>query len=78
MFYAKAVETKNIVALSTLAFAQENRMEEMADEMVKLLNYRATHLDAIVKFKFCVFRNLYGLIKTEVYLNFALRSILYR
>ena len=40
-----------IVALSTLETAQANGTESMEDTMIKLLNYCATHLEAMVRHK---------------------------
>jgi len=51
LFYARAVDNTMLVALGTLAAAQSKGTEATMDAAVHLLNYAASHPDAIVRFR---------------------------
>ena len=48
LFYARAVDSTMLVALGTLASAQSKGTEATAQAATQLLNYCATHPDAVV------------------------------
>jgi hypothetical protein len=50
LYYTRAANPTMLVALSTLASAQAQGISANADAMHKLLDYRATHPDAEVRF----------------------------
>jgi hypothetical protein len=50
LYYARAVDSTMLVALGSLASAQTNGTEAIAVALTQLLNYAATHPDAIVRF----------------------------
>jgi hypothetical protein len=51
LYYARAVDNTMLVALSTLAAAQTKGTEQTAEACTKLLNYAATHPNAVVRYK---------------------------
>jgi type IV secretory pathway VirB2 component (pilin) len=48
LFYARAVDNTLLVTLNDLASAQSNGTEAVLSQITQLLNYCATHPDAIV------------------------------
>ena len=50
LYYARAVDSTMLVALGTLASAQTKGTEQTMEALVHLLNYAATHPDAVVRF----------------------------
>jgi hypothetical protein len=50
VYYARAVDSTMLVALSAIASAQANGTEQTVDKVVQLLNYAATHPDATVRY----------------------------
>ena len=50
LFYARAIDSTMLVALGTLASAQTKGTEATMKAAINLLNYAATHPDAIVRF----------------------------
>ena len=50
LFYARAVDNTLLVALNDLASAQSQGTESVLSEVTQLLNYCATHPDAVVRF----------------------------
>jgi hypothetical protein len=50
LYYARAVDNTMLVALSSLASAQSQGTEATAKAATQLLNYAATHPDAVVRF----------------------------
>jgi hypothetical protein len=50
LYYARAVDPKMCVALSTFASAQTKGTEATEEAMVQLLNYCATHTDAKIRY----------------------------
>ena len=51
LYYARAVDSTMLVALGTLASAQAKGTEATAQAITQLLNYCATHPDAVVQYK---------------------------
>jgi hypothetical protein len=51
LYYGRAVDNTMLVALGSLAAAQEQGTQQTAKASTKLLNYAATHPDATVRFK---------------------------
>ena len=51
LYYARAVDNTMLVALGSLAAAQTKGTKQTMDAMVHLLNYAATHPDAVIRFK---------------------------
>jgi hypothetical protein len=51
LYYARAVDNTMLVALSTLAAAQTKGTAQTAEACTKLLNYAATHPNAVVRYK---------------------------
>jgi hypothetical protein len=50
LYYARAVDPTMLVALGTLASAQANGTEAAVTAMTQLLNYCATHPDAVIRY----------------------------
>ena len=50
LYYARTVDSTMLVALGTLAAAQSKGTEETAKASIKLLNYAATHPDAVLRY----------------------------
>jgi hypothetical protein len=50
-YYARAVDNTMLTAFSTLAAAQAKGTQRTAEASVKLLNYAATHSNAIIQYK---------------------------
>ena len=50
LFYARAIDNTMLVALNEIGSAQANGTEATAEATVKLLNYAATHPDAVIRF----------------------------
>ena len=50
LYYARALDSTMLVALGTIASAQAKGTEQTADAVTQLLNYAATHPDAIVRY----------------------------
>ena len=50
-FYGRATEITLLVALSSMESAQSHGTEAMARSMMQLLNYCATHTDAVIQYK---------------------------
>ncbi len=50
LFYARAIDNTMLVALGTLASAQTKGTQATAKAMKKLLNYAATHPNAVIKY----------------------------
>jgi hypothetical protein len=50
LYYARAVDLTMQVALGTIAAAQANGTEATVDAAIHLLNYAATHPDAVLRF----------------------------
>ena len=51
LYYARAVDSTMLVALSTLGSAQTKGTEKTMNAAVTLLNYAATHPNATVRYK---------------------------
>ena len=51
LYYARAIDSTMLVALSSLASAQANGTQETAKACTKLLNYAATHPEATIRYK---------------------------
>jgi hypothetical protein len=51
LYYARAVDSTMLVALSSLAAAQTKGTQKTAEACTKLLNYAATHPNATVRYK---------------------------
>ena len=51
LFYGIAVDMKLLVALSTLASTQAHGTEKTTRAMLQMLNYCATHMDAVIWYK---------------------------
>jgi hypothetical protein len=51
LYYARAIDSTMLVALSSLASAQANGTQETAKACTKLLNYAATHSEATIRYK---------------------------
>ena len=51
LFYGRAVDNTMLVALNELGSAQAHGTEATAEATVKLLNYAATHPDAVIRYK---------------------------
>ena len=51
LFYERDVEMTLLVAISTLSSSQAHGIEETPREMLQLLNYCATHMDAVIRYK---------------------------
>ena len=50
MYYARAVDPKILVALTTISAEQANGTEATAKSVTQLLNYAATHSEAITRY----------------------------
>jgi hypothetical protein len=50
LFYARAIDTTMLVALGTLASAQSQGTEATAKAVTRLLNYAASHPDAVLRY----------------------------
>lgn len=50
LYYARAIDSTMLVALSTLSAVQSKSTDATADALTRLLNYAASHPDAIVRY----------------------------
>jgi hypothetical protein len=50
LYYARAIDCTMLVALSSIAAAQATGTEATMDAVVQLLNYAASHPDAVIRF----------------------------
>ena len=51
LYYARAIDTKMLMALKSLAAVQKKLIIETAKQITQFINYRATHPDEITEYK---------------------------
>ena len=67
LYYARAIDCTMLPTLGSLAAAQSKATDTTAKACTKLLNYAATHPDAIVRY------NKSGMVCLEHYIDWQLR-----